>query len=130
MILQSQSAVKHHLLFTYSFLVYGLSVLSQCFVLAARSFLRLRTLEQSALPLQNQQVKRLYENCCKEMHCKKKIPIYSTAFLKSPVTVGLIHPRIYLPIHLISDFNAKDMRFMLLHELQHCRQKIRALFSL
>lgn len=92
-------------------------------VLAARSFLRLRTLEQSALPLQNQQVKRLYENCCKEMHCKKKIPIYSTAFLKSPVTVGLIHPRIYLPIHLISDFNAKDMRFMLLHELQHCRQK-------
>ena len=92
------------------------------FVLAARSFLRLRTLEQSALPLQNQQVKRLYENCCKEMHCKKKIPIYSTAFLKSPVTVGLIHPRIYLPIHLISDFNAKDMRFMLLHELQHCRQ--------
>lgn len=86
-------------------------------------FLRLRTLEQSALPLQNQQVKRLYENCCKEMHCKKKIPIYSTAFLKSPVTVGLIHPRIYLPIHLISDFNAKDMRFMLLHELQHCRQK-------
>lgn len=93
------------------------------FVLAARSFLRLRTLEQSALPLQNQQVKRLYENCCKEMHCKKKIPIYSTAFLKSPVTVGLIHPRIYLPIHLISDFNAKDMRFMLLHELQHCRQK-------
>lgn len=29
-------------------------------VLAARSFLRLRTLEQPALPLQNQQVKRLY----------------------------------------------------------------------
>ena len=28
--LQSQSAVKHPLLFTYSFLVYGLSVLSQC----------------------------------------------------------------------------------------------------
>lgn len=93
------------------------------FILVTHSFFKLRTLEQSALPLQNQYVKLLYENCCEEMHCKKKIPIYSTAFLKSPVTVGFIKPRIYLPIHLISDFDAKDIHFMLLHELQHCRQK-------
>ena len=44
------------------------------FVLAARSFLRLRTLEQSALPLQNQQVKRLYENCCKRDALQKENP--------------------------------------------------------
>lgn len=31
--------------------------------------------------------------------------------------------RIYLPIHLISDFNAADLRYMLLHELQHYRHK-------
>ena len=54
---------------------------------------------------------------------KKNIPVYSTAFLKSPIIVGLFSPRIYLPIHLISDFNAADMRYMLLHELQHYRHK-------
>lgn len=57
------------------------------------------------------------------MKIKRNIPVYSTAFLKSPVIVGLFNPRIYLPIHLISDFNAADMRYMLLHELQHYRHK-------
>ena len=72
------------------------------------------------------------------MKIKRNIPVYSTAFLKSPVIVGLFNPRIYLPIRLISDFhvhaeghkgmpkgcfNATDMRYMLLHELQHYRHK-------
>ncbi len=62
------------------------------------------------------------------MNSKHTIPIYSTAFLKSPVLAGFLHPRIYLPIHLISDFNAgtissTDIRYMLLHELQHYKHK-------
>lgn len=88
-------------------------------ILIIKSALRLRTLEKSALPLQNQNVRRLYHQCLEEMEIHRNIPIYSTAYIKSPFTVGLIRPRIYLPIHLISDYNPKDCRFMLLHELQH-----------
>ena len=117
--ISSKTPSPIHLLI-FSLWVFGTVTM---FIIAAHSFFRLRTLEQSALPVQNQQLKLLYANCCKEMHYKQKIPIYSTAFLKSPATVGFIRPRIYLPIHLISDFDANDMRFMLLHELQHCRQK-------
>ena len=80
-------------------------------------------MKKSALPLQNKDVRILYHNCLKEMKIKRNIPVYSTAFLKSPVIVGLFNPCIYLPIHLISDFNAADMRYMLLHELQHYRHK-------
>lgn len=106
-------------------------------LLAARSVFRLNTLKQSALPLQNKSIRTLYNSCLQEMKIKRKIPIYSTAFLKSPIIVGLFKPCIYLPIHLISDFfidtegykgprgyfNAADMRYMLLHELQHYRHK-------
>ena len=53
------------------------------------------------------------------MGIHRDIPVYSTAFLKSPIIVGLLKPCIYLPIHLISDYNESDMRYMLLHELQH-----------
>ena len=42
------------------------------------------------------------------MQDKKDIPIYSTAFLKSPIIVGIWKPCIYLPIHLISDYNTSD----------------------
>ena len=88
-----------------------------------KSASRLNAMKKSALPLQNKTVRILYHNCLKEMKIRRNIPVYSTAFLKSPVIVGLFNPRIYLPIHLISDFNAADMRYMLLHELQHYRHK-------
>lgn len=92
-------------------------------LLVIKSVSRLNAMKKSALPLQNKAVRILYHNYLKEMKIKRNIPVYSTAFLKSPVIVGLFNPRIYLPIHLISDFNAADMRYMLLHELQHYRHK-------
>ena len=88
-------------------------------ILIVKSFLRLRSLEKSALPIQNKKVRRLYHHCLIEMKIHSRIPVYSTAFLKSPIITGLLKPCIYLPIHLISDYNESDMRYMLLHELQH-----------
>lgn len=55
------------------------------------------------------------------MGIRSDIPVYSTAFLKSPVIAGFLKPCIYLPIHLISDYNESVMRYILLHELQHYR---------
>lgn len=92
-------------------------------ILIIKSSLRLRTLEKSALPLQNPEVRRLYHHCLEVMGITRNIPVYSTAFLKSPIIVGLLKPCIYLPIHLISDYKESDIRYMLLHELQHYRHK-------
>ena len=71
--------------------------------LVIKSSLRLRTIKRSALPLQNPEVRRLYNKCLNEMKITRNIPVYSTAFLKSPIIVGFLKPCIYLPIHLISD---------------------------
>ena len=92
-------------------------------LLVLRSSFRLHQIKQSSLPLQNHEVRKLYKKCLEEMHITKDIPIYSTAFLKSPVITGLFRPRIYLPIHLISDYKTDKIRYMLLHELQHYRYK-------
>lgn len=88
-------------------------------LLVTKSSLRLHALKKSALPLQNPEARRLYKRCLKESGITKEIPVYSTAFLKSPIIVGLLKPCIYLPIHLISDYKESDMRYMLLHEMQH-----------
>lgn len=88
-------------------------------IFVIKSSLRLRSLKKSALPLQNQEVRQLYSHCLNEMNIHRNIPIYSTAFLKSPVITGLLRPCIYLPIHLISLHSKSDIRYMLLHELQH-----------
>ena len=91
--------------------------------LVGKSLLRLHALKDSALPLQSQAVRRLNKRCLYELNIAKDIPIYSTAFLKSPIMAGLFKPCIYLPIHLVSDYCEKDMRYMLLHELQHYKHK-------
>lgn len=88
-----------------------------------KSALRLRALKKSSLPLQNRKIQNLYIRCLNESGITKKIPIYSTVFLKSPIITGLFRPCIYFPIHLISDDNEADIRYMLLHELQHYKHK-------
>lgn len=108
-------------------------------LLTARSAYRLNILKKSALPLQSETVQSLYQDCLRQLHIKKDIPVYSTAFLRSPMIAGLFSPRIYLPIHLISDLSAvcgdgthcgpsggecsyaSQLRYILLHELQHYR---------
>ncbi len=91
--------------------------------LTASSLLRLLRLKRSALPLQSDQVRRIYERCLRETGIRREIPIYSTAFLASPVIAGCFRPRIYLPIRLISDFHGERLRYMLLHELEHYRHR-------
>ncbi len=90
-------------------------------LLSVRSALRLRAVRKSALPLQNQNIRRLYRHCRNELGIRADIPVYSTAFLKSPVIAGLFRPCISLPLHLISDYEESGMRYILLHELQHYR---------
>ena len=107
---------------TILFLIWIMGVMIMS-VLTLHSLNYVRSIKRSALPLQNQQVKTIYYDCLKELKTSHQVPVYSTAFLKSPVLIGIIHPRIYIPIHLISELNPDDMRFMLLHELQHYRHK-------
>lgn len=91
--------------------------------LMLRSGRRFHRLKQSALPLQSETVRALYQSCLDERKITSGPPIYSTAFLKSPMIAGLFRPCIYLPISLVLHCPAHRMRYMLLHELQHYRQK-------
>lgn len=114
---------------TISLLFFGIWILGILFMvfLLFRSAIQLHRIEHSALPLQNPLIYRLYEECLHKLNISKEFPVYSTAFLKSPMIVGFWKPRIYLPIHLISDHNTvirdDDIRYMLLHELQHYKHK-------
>ena len=92
-------------------------------LLVIRSSMRLRRIKKSALPLQNPEVQTIYAGCLRDMNLTKSVPVYSTAFLESPVITGYFRPRIYLPIHLISDCKPSEIRYILLHELQHYRHK-------
>ena len=107
----------------YLLLALWISGIIAMLILVIRSALCLHILKKSALPLQSQKVQQLYQRCLNDTGITKNVPIYSTAHLKSPVIVGFLKPCIYLPIHLIADDNETDIRYMLLHELQHYKHK-------
>ncbi len=92
-------------------------------LMIGRSRIQLHSVRKSALPLENRRVYQIYQNCLSEMKIRKAIPIYSTAFLTSPVMDGLFRPRIYVPLPLISDCRKNELRYILLHELQHYRRR-------
>ena len=91
--------------------------------LIIRSSLRLRVLRKSALPIQNAKIDILYHRCLEETGIHKAIPVYHTAFLRSPVMAGLLRPCIFLPDHLTTEYREPELRYMLLHELQHYKHK-------
>ena len=111
--------------FPIGYILFGIWITGMIIVLiiTLNSLLHLYTLKSSSLPLQNKRVWNVYRRCLQELNIKKEVPIYSTAFLKSPVIVGLFKPCIFLPLHLISNFDENESRYMLLHELQHYRHK-------
>lgn len=87
--------------------------------LLVKSLLQLNMLKQTALPLQNKKVRSLYNDCLDTVGLRRPIPIYTTAYLKTPIIAHVFRPCIYFPIHVISDFDESGIRYMLLHELQH-----------
>lgn len=108
---------------TYLFL--AIWILGICFIIfgMAKSYFRLSHLKQAALPLQNQAIYKTYAACKKKLRIKKSIPLFSTTHIKSPMITGLFRPAIYVPDHLLSFGNEKEIRHMLLHELWHYKHR-------
>lgn len=92
-------------------------------ILFCRSQKRVIRLKRSALPVQNEAARRIYEECLSDLNIKARIPLYTTAFLKSPAAAGFLNPSIYIPIYLISDMDKIRLRYIFLHELQHYKHR-------
>ncbi len=80
-------------------------------------------LYRTSMPVQNKQINEVFLNCKNLAKVKTKVHFRSSAFLKSPVTFGIVRPCIIIPIRLISEHNTDELRYILLHELHHCKCK-------
>lgn len=105
------------------FMVVWLSGILWMLLLTLRAWRRMWMLRSSALPLENPAVLALYRQCAKESGIQNPPEIYSTLCINSPISAGILHPSIYLPLFLACDCPLDRLRYMLLHELQHCRHR-------
>lgn len=78
-------------------------------------------IKKNSVSNNNFQIDALLQSCLIEMKIKKKIPIKMTSKLNSPGLVGFCDPCILFPKNSLDAVSLKNLRFVILHELQHYR---------
>lgn len=65
-------------------------------------------------------VMEMLDQCRRELGILQAIPVYRSPFAATPMLMGLAHPAVLLPE---GAFSSRELRYMLLHELTHCRRQ-------
>lgn len=86
------------------------------------SNLRIYKIRKSVQEVKNKELSTLFYTCKEEIHIQKKIIFGYSSFVTSPITFGLIRPYIVIPKN-ISTLSSDEMKFVLLHELHHCKRR-------
>jgi len=67
----------------------------------------------------DKRVLAIFEDIKSEIGIKGRVSLYVSPF-GSPMAIGIIKPKIFLPT---TDMEQSDLRFILMHELIHCKRK-------
>lgn len=65
-------------------------------------------------------VTEMLDQCRRELGIHMAIPVYRSPFAATPMLMGVARPAVLLPE---GAFSSRELRYMLLHELTHCRRQ-------
>jgi len=62
-------------------------------------------------------------DCRRSLCIKSNVKLYACGGIQSPISYGWLYPKILIPFDLDIRFSENEIRFIFLHELQHCRRR-------
>ncbi len=66
---------------------------------------------------------RQFSACVRELSLRQDVKLYASCDIQNPVSCGWLRPTIIIPQDLDIVSSAEELRFIFLHELQHCKHK-------
>ncbi|MCP5519162.1 MAG: hypothetical protein H7A45_18110 [Verrucomicrobiales bacterium] len=84
--------------------------------------LRLRRTLRQARRLEDAATLDLLEAAREQMQVHSRLSVWETPAVDGPALCGLLRPRLLLPPGFTSQFAARDLRFVFLHELAHLKR--------
>ncbi len=66
---------------------------------------------------------RQFSSCVRELSLRQKVKLYASCDIQNPVSCGWLRPAVIIPQDLDIVSSEEELRFIFLHELQHCRHK-------
>ena len=84
---------------------------------------KLQLVKESMKPIKTGEMAVLFDRCKAELGINKNIILGTSVIVKSPTTIGLFKMRIILPVDIRQTLSLEDIRYILLHELTHCKNR-------
>lgn len=84
---------------------------------------RINKLKKRAASLNNHNVNELLKECKEIVGINRKIILKETALITTPITFGILRPYILVPTNIQESFTLKEIKYVLLHELNHHKNK-------
>ena len=63
------------------------------------------------------------DNLASELHLRWSPRLFMSGAVATPAVVGLVRPRLVVPLHFFTSFDTQERRWILLHELAHIRRR-------
>lgn len=87
------------------------------------SNIRLYKLTQNSIICKNQKIYGIFVQSKLKMKINKKIYLYQSQFVNTPISFGIIHPCIIVPESMDKNMRKNEINYILMHELQHYKSK-------
>lgn len=84
---------------------------------------KIRNIKKSVQILEDEEILSLFKHCKKIIGLDKDFILCKSSIINTPITFGYFRPYIILPSESISKLSLKDIQYILLHELQHSKNK-------
>ncbi len=75
------------------------------------------------VPLRDERVGRILDDCKELLHIRRAIPILTTNKARTPALYGLLRPKILMCAASMAQLGEHELRHVFLHELSHYRRK-------
>lgn len=103
--------------------IFGILVASVFFLYSATKIFLLRKRAYLITWQTEPDLFQLFSSCLKELGIQRKIRLYASCSLFTPVSYGWLKPTVMIPQDLDILLSEEDIRFIFLHELQHYKHK-------
>ncbi|WP_163581416.1 BlaR1 family beta-lactam sensor/signal transducer [Gracilibacillus saliphilus] len=91
--------------------------------LTIHAWIKLQRIKKSTSNIENPEIQRLFEQCKQSLHISRKLVLVKSPLIKSPMTFGIFKTYIILPHDAKAWLSKDDVKYILLHELNHYKSK-------
>ena len=86
-----------------------------------------RRLKRSCLngsfPAESENLGEIVTEASRKLGVRRNIPLAFSPFVDSPVTMGVLEPRIFLPVSMAAGMPRTELRYLITHELNHIKSQ-------